>query len=195
MCGRFAIAASLSAICAAFRLETALTSLEPVYNAAPTMTLPIIVRNRLGLAQWGFPGPAGQKPLFNARMESIATKPTFAPLWQAGRRCIVPASGFYEWDSAKKPWFVTLDGNDIIGFAGLWTRDPANNAVRFVILTTAATGACKTIHERMPVMLTPDQAPAWFDGQVPPLAAQVDIKLANPAVGSIRNNTAALLAG
>lgn len=199
MCGRFAIAQSLAAILAAFNAQTALDGFAPVFNAAPQMKLPLVIKNRVGLGEWGYANPGGARPLFNARAETVDEKQSFAPSWQAGRRCIVPASGFYEWDGAKNPWFVGLEGHALIGFAGLWLKNGKD--VRFTILTRPAEPALRQIHERMPVMLAPAQAHDWF--AAPPADARamtLHAPIAPPishrvgkAVGNVRNNSAGLM--
>lgn len=200
MCGRFAIAQSLSAILAAFSAQTAMGGFAPQYNAAPQMPLPLLVKNRVGLANWGFPNPVGGRPLFNARSETVHEKTSFAAAFAAGQRCIVPASGFYEWDGGKDPWFVALEGHDLIGFAGLWTRH--ENNVLFTILTRPAQNAIKPIHERMPVMLAPAQADTWFGASgdqalalcAAPAVAPIQVHRVPKAVGNVRNNGPELMA-
>jgi len=136
-----------------FAANTGLTGFGPLYNAGPGMSLPIIIKGRLGLAQWGWPTPApGVKPLINIRSETAATKPSFAPSWNAGRHALVPATGFYEWDNSGQPYYVRDASQPIMAFKALWTRDE-NNTPCFAILTEAAAPILAPIHPRMPQMV------------------------------------------
>jgi putative SOS response-associated peptidase YedK len=103
--------------------------------------------------------------LKNARSETVREKPTFAALWQKGRRCLVPASGFYEWPEVKvkgqPPFQVTAPKSECFGFAGLWIK--RGDLVTFTILTQPASPALSSIHSRMPVAFLPSQADQWFE--------------------------------
>ena len=126
----------------------------------------------MGLAQWGLQPDYLQNEdnvlaakLKNARSETITQKQTFAELWRKGRRCLVPAEGFYEWPEDKvkgrKPYKVTVPQQETIAMAGLWTRK--GDKVSFTILTQPAAGALADIHSRMPVAFLPEQAEEWFE--------------------------------
>jgi len=107
-------------------------------------------------------------PLINARAEGIETKPSFRSPFRH-RRCIVPASGFYEWqhkDGAKQPFFIRPAGGCHFALAGLWEHwQGADGAIieSCAIITTTANSLMATIHDRMPVILTNDTLPAWID--------------------------------
>lgn len=154
MCGRYAIFAPPQKLKDLFGTEN-LLELPPRYNAAPGQDLPVIVHNRAGLANWGF------GDMINARSETVADKPTFRESWTRRRRCLIPANGFYEWKD-KQPFFINRSDESCLALAGLWLKD--KDGVKFVILTKAADGKIKSLHERMPVMLRPDQADEWFWG-------------------------------
>ena len=107
----------------------------------------------------------------NARAETVAEKPMFrAAFWQ--RRCIIPASGFYEWTGrkgAKTPHLFTAgDGSPVLAFAGLWDRwrDAATgeDVVSATIIVSGASAWMQPYHDRMPVLLTPDQFDPWLTG-------------------------------
>lgn len=170
MCGRFTRRNSLVEICAAFCVSTNLEPREPNYNAAPESTHPVIIRDRMGEALWGWPSMMpGIKPFTNIRVETAGKKPSFAQSWQMGRRCLIPASGFYEWDGAGQPFYVEDRHNPIISFCGLWTKDD-EGAVRFGILTREAMPVLAHIHPRMPLAATPETAASWLQsGQLPPV--------------------------
>ena len=91
---------------------TVMDNLQPRWNLAPSQSAPVIVQNGLQaearLVSWGLPpAPGGRSFLINARMETVTEKPTFRDSF-ATRRCIVPASGWYEWSAPKTPWHVQL---------------------------------------------------------------------------------------
>ncbi|HTK84077.1 MAG TPA: SOS response-associated peptidase [Patescibacteria group bacterium] len=154
MCGRYAIFAPPQKLKDLFGTEN-LLELPPRYNAAPGQELPVIVHNRAGLASWGF------GDMINARSETVSEKPLFRESWHRRRRCLIPANGFYEWKD-KQPFFINRPDQNCLALAGLWLKE--KDGVKFVILTKAADGAIKYLHERMPVILRPDQANEWFSG-------------------------------
>jgi putative SOS response-associated peptidase YedK len=120
--------------------------------------------------RWGF----ARRGSFNARVETLATGTEFRIPWKRGRRCIIPALGFYEWhvnpDAAKQPYYIHPDDQDVFGFAGLWTRFRADaNSVTesCSIITVPANPLMAKIHNsgaRMPAMLTREQRKLWLFG-------------------------------
>jgi putative SOS response-associated peptidase YedK len=152
---------------------------RPRWNVAP-MEHHWVVRlspergdRELAPAAWGFlPGAArGSRPsypLINARGESVARQPAFKDAF-ARRRCVVPVDGFYEWigpPKARRPvWFHPPDGG-LLRLAGLWGRARGRGddapALEFTILTTAANDVVAPAHDRMPVVLAPDDVDAWL---------------------------------
>jgi putative SOS response-associated peptidase YedK len=154
MCGRYAFFAPPHKLKDLFGTEN-IMQIPPRYNAAPGQDLPVIVHNRAGLARWGF----GE--MINARSETVSEKPLFRDSWARRRRCLIPADGFYEWKD-KQPYFIRRKDGGLFGMAGIWTKE--KDVVKFVILTKAADGKIRDLHERMPVMLRPDQAASWFAG-------------------------------
>jgi putative SOS response-associated peptidase YedK len=171
MCGRYAIFAPQAVVIEAFSLRDGV-AFEPRYNAAPLQTLPVIVKDKLGMARWGLLPPwlTQDQPLtaakmMNARSETIAEKPAFREAWERGRRCLIPVNGFYEWvtDEAsrqRQPFFIYNPTSPIMGLAGLWTK--TDDLVTFTILTKDATGSVSDLHHREPIIILPDQAKAWF---------------------------------
>lgn len=157
------------------------------YNIAPTQAAPVwrlddegplLTRLRWGLL------PAWAKDLklaystINARAESIAEKPAFRGAWRAGRRCIVAASGWYEWQDhagVKQPFFASAADPQLgnpLGLAGIWERwrGPGEQLIEsFSIITTAAVGPIAALHDRMPRVLPRDQWLDWL--QATPAAA------------------------
>ncbi|OPX43303.1 putative SOS response-associated peptidase YedK [Ruminiclostridium hungatei] len=125
----------------------------------------------LQLFKWGFPHymKAGSL-IINARCETLQEKPTFRKLLAAGR-CLIPASGFYEWKAAagttrqKDKYLIRSASSGLIYFAGLYGSFADKSdmpSTRFVIITTDANGQMSEIHHRMPVILEKDQALAWI---------------------------------
>jgi putative SOS response-associated peptidase YedK len=178
MCGRFSLYATAQELAdgtlcdrlAGFREERR-------YNIAPGQWV-IVVRPEKGeriseAAQWGLvptwakaPAP-GPRPI-NARAEGLETKPTFRGAFRHGR-CLIPASGFYEWKTAgraKQPFFIRPRGGEgILLFAGLlstWSG-PEGELATCAIITTTPNDLMAEIHDRMPVILGPGDQAAWLD--------------------------------
>jgi putative SOS response-associated peptidase YedK len=172
MCGRFAIVESVPELLEAFELAAGPNSLAARYNVAPTQLAPVIPNRQprqLELFRWGLvPGWAkdvriGAK-MINARSETAAEKPSFKTAL-ARRRCLVPASGFYEWKKtagAKVPHFIRHKSGRPLALAGLWELwDKGPEPVySFTILTTEPNQLVARLHNRMPVILP---AAAWSD--------------------------------
>jgi len=178
MCGRYALAAPEN-LAERFSADAMLEVLAPTFNVAPTRWMPVVVRNspnRLELMRWGLI-PSWAKDasigarMINARAETLAEKPAFKRLFKS-RRCLVPATGFYEWrqeGAGKQPYFIRLADGDTFAFAGLYDfwRDPDGNPVRsYTIITTEPNAVVAPIHNRMPVILSPEAEPDWVDPAV-----------------------------
>jgi putative SOS response-associated peptidase YedK len=128
--------------------------------------------NRLDLLKWGLV-PSWSKDLsfgshlINARSETVAEKPTFRHAIKY-RRCIVPTSGFYEWDHSggkKQPYYIQLADQSPMCLAGVWEswKAPDGSELEtFAILTTSANKLVEPIHDRMPVILYPDTFNLWL---------------------------------
>ena len=116
----------------------------------------------------------------------------FARDWRMGRRCIIPASGFYEWDSSGQPYYVHAPDAPLIGFAGVWTRDETMQA-RFGILTRAALPHLAAIHPRMPLTLTPADAQGWMQDAVYPAPPTLNVYPVSRGVNGAGNNQPGLL--
>ena len=179
------------------------------YNIAPTEAVPVVLERGgervLTPAKWGLlPGwvkdPAAFKAsMFNARSESVAEKASFkGPLRY--KRAIVPADGFYEWKregSRKTPHYITLEDGEPIGFAGLYDvwRD---ELLSYTILTTSPNDLMATLHDRMPVILSPADYDLWLDpgvtdpdavqGLLRPYAGEMQARPVSSAVNNARND-------
>jgi putative SOS response-associated peptidase YedK len=210
MCGRFTHKLSWEQIHRLYDLTLGFTNLEPSYNVAPTDRIHVVIvengKRALAPVRWGLVPAWWKKSLkelpatFNARAESIATKPMFKEAY-AKRRCIVPASGFYEWTGDKKnrqPHYITPRDEPVFSFAGLWEEwvDPASGEVlrSATIIVTDAQEPIRALHDRMPVMLAPEDHDGWLNGtaDIETLAAKpmppVNIWPVSPRVNAVKNN-------
>ena len=237
MCGRFVLDRKTSDLITLFDVDIVGENLpDPSWNIAPTQAISAVIDSlprseddfepvrRLESARWGLvpswtKDPKASAPLFNARSESITDKPSFADA-VVKRRAVIPASGYYEWqlvDGVKTPLFVSLPGDELQLFAGLyeWWRNPNPPAgttapwlLSATILTRAASGPLSTIHERMPVFLDADLVEEWLDPNTEGSAELVDEVVAGAGevaeraqfhvvgaeVGSVQNNGPELVA-
>lgn len=221
MCGRYALYGPISRLSERFSasIDEMPADFGPRYNAAPMQMLPV-VRQRPGgervahLLRWGLlPGwakdPGIATRLINARAETLAEKPAFRAAYRA-RRCIVPASGFYEWRATpggKQPYYIQPANDELFGLAGLWerwTRPEGTPIDTFTVITTAANATMQALHERMPVILQPAEYGPWLSRDTAPerlgqlLAPCPDGMLSmhpvSKAVGNVRNEGARLIA-
>lgn len=130
----------------------------------PTNVAPIIEKSEHGLkldvCKWGYPLSQGKNLVINARAESVMDKPSFRNgiLYH---RILIPASGFYEWNSQKEKSTFSRSDSSVLYMAGFC--DWFENERRFVILTTAANDSMKKTHDRMPLILEREQIADWFD--------------------------------
>jgi putative SOS response-associated peptidase YedK len=167
MCGRFTSTASPEELMRHFGV-TILENLRPRWNVAPSQQVHVIQQTGLHpeavAATWGLP-PASSKQSFliNARMETVAEKPTFRDAF-IHHRCLVPATGWYEWSAPKQPWHIQLRDGGPMAMAGLSFR--RGGKVNFVILTSAADGDLKQIHKRQPLVLPRTSWQPWLCGGV-----------------------------
>ena len=112
---------------------------------------------------WGFPGFDKGRLLINARSESVKDRPTFADSF-AGRRCALPAAGFYEWDRKKEKVIFTLPDRPILYLAGIYR--PYGAEKRFVVLTREANASMEPVHDRMPLILSGEEVIPWVNDLV-----------------------------
>lgn len=183
MCGRFALSATPEEVRALFAYADT-PNFPPRYNIAPTQPI-ATVREAFGarrfvLVRWGLvPGwvkdPASFSLLINARAETAEEKPSFRAAMRH-RRCLIPASGFYEWHrpdaGPKQPYWIRPRDGGIVAFAGLWEEwcDPDGGEIETgAILTVAANATVAPIHNRMPAVIAPEDFDSWLDVQNTPL--------------------------
>ena len=148
------------------------------YNIAPSQPVLIVRQNvtgqrELATVKWGLIPSRAKDPsighsLINARGETVAEKPSFRSAFKH-RRCIIPASGFYEWvavGGAKQPWYIKGYEDRPLSLAGLWEHwlSPGGNMVETCsIITTTANELMAPIHDRMPVILSPEAISSWLE--------------------------------
>jgi len=195
MCGRFRLSRRKQLIEEYFDCVVEDDDWSPRYNIAPMQSIPVIrkkpeePRRRLSLIRWGLVpswshDSSGAAAMINARLETVDTKPTFRDAIKF-RRCLVPADGFYEWGASgklKQPYCFEVGEGELFAFAGIWERwkdpaekGPANWIETCAILTAPANPVASAIHDRMPVILDPDQYDVWLDPRVTDLQAATEI--------------------
>lgn len=224
MCGRFALSAMLTDIAEEFSTSALPDRTLPVdWNIKPTQDIYIIKNEAIKIASWGLIAPwsknlndalRSQSQAINARSESVHEKPTFRNAFRQ-RRCLVPASGYYEWATelgrykTKQPVFISRDDEKLLAFAGIFDRwiSPEGEIRDSVsIITRDAIGDLAKVHNRMPLFLPRDRWDAWMNPElteVEEVRALMEIPKpddhlrywpVSTMVNSIRNNGAELIA-
>ena len=228
MCGRFVLSTPADAIAEEFSALLGGLALRPRYNIAPMQDI-VAVRNldgrrTLSLLRWGLipfwaKDPKIAARMINARSETAAAKPAFRDALRK-RRCIVPASGFYEWKkegSRNQPWYFHTGARSgarapSLAIAAVWEswraphkrdeRDQKDEHVETCcLLTTAANRVCSPVHDRMPVLLDAAAVERWLDPSTTDAATLGDLLVpaaesalvchpVSIAVGSVRNDDA-----
>jgi putative SOS response-associated peptidase YedK len=177
MCGRFGLFASGEELAERYPFVE-IPPLDPHYNIAPTQSVATVratsTGHQLRFLRWGLipswaSDPAIGNKLINARAETVAQKPSFRSAFKQ-RRCLIPASGFYEWQKAgtgrKQPYFIRPLDAGLFSLAGLWEawHDPRGETVETcTILTTEANELMRPLHDRMPVILGTESERLWLD--------------------------------
>lgn len=191
---------------------------QPAYNIAPAQSGWVLVTSAPGEAtahemRWGIIPPWAKDAkvgysTFNARVETASTKPAFRAAWKS-RRCLIPASGYYEWTGigkAKQAHYIHPEANPVLMFAGLWERwtprdgEPIDS---YTIVTMDAVDDMLQLHSRTPVMLSPGLLRDWIEadsGQAATIALTSPLpKLrwhtVDKVVGNVRNQGKELVAG
>jgi putative SOS response-associated peptidase YedK len=228
MCGRFVVARERDDLAELFEIENLEVPASIVsYNIAPTQSVPIVVEREidgmpsreLHSARWGllpsFAKDQSGPPLFNARIETALEKPSFQES-TLRKRCVIPASGYFEWSKADKTPLYIHPPEGMLGFAGIywWWRDPQKaqtDPSRWVltcsILTKDSAPNLAEIHDRNPVMLSPDSLAAWMapdfettsellsalSRESDMVAQELDFFEVSKPVGSVSNNSPELI--
>jgi putative SOS response-associated peptidase YedK len=210
MCGRYATTRTDADLSRLFDAVNVTEGLAPSWNVAPTDPVPVVrVSQRraarvLDTAKWGLVPHWAKDPraggrMINARAETVATLPAFAPSF-ARRRCLVPADGWYEWvrgDGRRQAYYMTSPDGAPLAFAGLWSMS-ASDVLTCSIVTTAALGGLARVHDRMPLILPAERWDGWLAGggepgdllRPMPVAEldAIEIRAVRPDVGNVRNN-------
>jgi putative SOS response-associated peptidase YedK len=220
MCGRYTVAfswAEVHAFSQPLSLQTPAEDPAPAYNFAPTQRGWTIAASADGGGQlrqmrWGLVPAWARDPragasMINARQETVASKPAFRAAWKV-RRCLVPASGYYEWqtlDGVRQPYWIHPAVDPLLMFAGLWERwrQPDGDWLEsFAILTGPAPAPIAELHDRAPLVMPPAQLGDWLHGSAD-VAAAILAALPAPAlawhrvdrrVGNVRNQGRELIA-
>lgn len=181
MCGRFTLYAAPEEVADLFALPE-----EPIlvsrYNIAPTQPVGLVRLNthtnerEWALTHWGLIPSWAKDPtigarMINARSETVADKPSFRAAFKR-RRCLVPASGFYEWQKqgkTKQPYYITAEDGALLAIAGLWEYWEGTDGSALescTLLTTEANEVMAPLHNRMPVFIAPEDFDEWLgDGK------------------------------
>jgi putative SOS response-associated peptidase YedK len=221
MCGRFTLTATVDQLIDRFDIEMFLQEEEylPNYNVAPSQSVLAVIndgsRNKMGFLRWGLIPPwakdmsIGYK-MINARAETLTDKPSFRNAYQK-KRCLIVADSFYEWkriDSKTKiPMRIKLKSDDLFAMAGLWEnwKSPDGKSVYSCsVITTSPNELVQGIHDRMPVILNPEDEKYWLDPSITdttklnPLLKPLDYALmeayeVSPLVNSPKNNSIELI--
>lgn len=176
MCGRFAQFSIKSVIMDEFNIDEADLQFNPSYNISPTQEVVSIIGDdarKLILMQWGLipswaNDPAFGKRMINARAETITEKPSFKNSFKK-YRCLVLADGFYEWrkqGKKKNPVYIYLKSRKPFGFAGIYNTmesSDGENITSCAIITTEANSMLKTVHNRMPVIISKEDEAIWLN--------------------------------
>ena len=175
MCGRYTLNKTADDVAKRFNLANKPTGVNPNFNVAPTQTMPVVILNEDGkpqaeLMKWGIPRMLGQdlvKELINTRADKA-----FGGFWRKtvmNHRCLVPATGFYEWKKSKDgkiPFFIHPKDDDLFAFAGIWSvwKDPDGHEINtYSIMTTEPNKEMKSVHNRMPVILHQEDESSWLE--------------------------------
>ena len=214
MCGRFAFYSPSEATAALFGATSA-TEVVPRYNIAPTQFIAAVRRDEqdsteLVMLRWGLvpfwaKDPSIGNRMINARAETLAEKPSFRDAYKK-RRSLILADGFYEWrkeGDSKTPYFISLADESPFAFAGLWenwnSKESDESLQTTAIITTDANDYLAQVHQRMPVVMRPERAERWLDGDMELLSEVIDSPPAFRAwpvdrkVNNARNEDAALI--
>lgn len=216
MCGRYSVLAKPKGNSKAAKL-LAKSLQDDHYNAAPSQHLPVVTNEQPDVIQffsWGLQpfwanDAKAVKRAINARAETLTEKTSFRKLLNS-KRCLVPADGFFEWqktDHGKVPYRILLKDEDTFSFAGLWDEwlDKSTGELlhTYTIITTEANDLVKPIHDRMPVILSPEAEELWLDSHEsqeellsllkPYDADQMKAYPVSPLVNAAQNNVPEIL--
>jgi putative SOS response-associated peptidase YedK len=221
MCGRFTLTASVDQLIDRFDIEYFLEQedFQPSYNIAPSQSVVAVINNgrhnKMGYLRWGLIPPwatdmsIGHK-MINARSETLLEKPSFRTAYKK-KRCLIIADSFYEWkrldEKRKIPMRIKLKSEELFAMAGLWEnwQSPEGKSIfSCTVITTTPNKLVEGIHDRMPVILRPEDERTWLDPSIKdtrilePLMAPLDEKWmdvyeVSSLVNSPKNNSIELI--
>lgn len=214
MCGRVRLASDWSEIRIELEFDPtfAAPNLKQSWNIGPMQRVLVCRRDALtgtrrpDLMQWSLvpawaKAPSSKYATFNARAETVATAPAFRHAWQYGRRCLVVTDGFYEWRKPEKQPFAISVPGALTVMAGLWEpweQPGQERLLSCTIITTGPNATMAPLHNRMPVILKPEDWPVWLGETAAPASAvkalmraydgSLDIWPVGKRVGNVRND-------
>jgi putative SOS response-associated peptidase YedK len=221
MCGRFTLTATVDQLMDRFDVEFFLQEEEylPSYNVAPSQSVLAVINNgahnKMGFLRWGLIPPwakdisIGYK-MINARAETLTEKPSFRNAYKK-KRCLIVADSFYEWkrmdSKTKTPMRIKLKSDELFAMAGLWEswKSPEGKSIfSCSVITTEPNELVQDIHDRMPVILKPEDEKFWLDSSITDttklhhLLKPLDHRLmeayeVSPMVNSPKNNSIELI--
>ena len=176
MCGRFTLNTTPELIESYFELDHPAPNFLPSWNIAPNSHVPIIWQmpddgRACSFMHWGLvphwaKTTSSKYKMMNAKAETLSEKPAFRDAYKK-RRCLIPATGFYEWHATaqgKQPYYIGLKDQGLFAFAGLWEYWEGEQTLNsFTIITTVANSLLADIHERMPVIINRSDYQKWLD--------------------------------
>jgi len=205
MCGRYALHSNPEVVALLFGLSE-VPACAPRYNIAPASQILIVRKNEAALApalvRWGFVPRWAKEPSIGAKMnharaETVAEKPSFRDAYRK-RRCLIPANGFYEWKAEggrKQPYYIYPSNSELFAFAGLW--EPWHDLQTCAVITTEANDKMRAVHDRMPVIVAPEDYSEWLaSGEgllVPSPASAIEIRKVRRTVNNARNDSPDLI--
>lgn len=203
MCGRFTLTSEIKELQDHFKVGVQ-AKINASFNVSPADEIPVIREGNYGReivsCHWGLVPhwlkPGSTYKAINARAETLTKKPFFRDAYRK-RRCLIPANGFYEWKKInryKQPYYFRLLEANLMGFAGLWElwEDENNRFNSCTIITTTANEIMKPVHDRMPVILAPDDYELWLtagkDSLLVPYSGEMNCYPVGTYVNNPKNN-------
>ena len=175
MCGRYTLRTPVDTLAERFEIDDTPSSTAASYNVAPTQGVATVLvedgKSKLEMLHWGLipswaDDPSIGNKMINARAETVAEKPSFRKAFR-NHRCLVLTDGFYEWQktgNGKQPYYIRMEDGSPFAFAGLWESWQNGREIRSAtIITTEANDVVAPIHNRMPVILHPEDYDLWLD--------------------------------
>jgi putative SOS response-associated peptidase YedK len=177
MCGAYSLTNDPENIIERFSLKKSPDFKLPKQTVArPSQKMPIItnkIPDQLTEAIWGFQPEWSKSPIFNTRLESLE-KPFYKNIFHQNR-CLIPASSFFEWHQSagkKIPYRFLFDHGKLFSFAGIWKEDSTTGQIHFSILTMPPNQTIAKLHDRMPIILLPENESDWLNSAQPKQALQ-----------------------